>query len=90
MPGDSKLIDVESIPFFYKQPYPSRKAPLDNLPVSIENLASCSPYRAWKWGGRWSLWYIAITIPKNRLSSGILDLAPEDFPPWAAATIHPI
>ena len=24
---------------------------------------SCSPYWAWKWGGRWSLKYIRMTMP---------------------------
>ncbi len=38
----------------------------------IENAARCSSYFAWKCGGACSLKYMAITIPKNLLISGIV------------------
>jgi hypothetical protein len=38
---------------------------------SIRIFAFCEAYRAWKCGGSWSLYYMAMTIPKNRLISGI-------------------
>jgi|GEM_PF-4887046 hypothetical protein len=47
------------------------RSPLRMESVSISKRASYSPYSAWKCGGLWSLKYIRITIPKNRVTSGI-------------------
>ena len=47
------------------------EANLARLGLSTLTSTSCSPYRAWKCDGGWFPAYIVITMPKNRLSSGI-------------------
>src|SRR6185436_9872951 len=44
--------------------------PQRHSPVRMWNLASSEAWYAWKCGGAWSLWYMAMTMPENLLISG--------------------